>query len=247
MVQQSIPEDIRAVAPQTQAVARPNKGSIVFQLIMKDFRLHRTQILVSIGAGAVALAVFQAGSEPAAVVGSVFFFIALILVSAMLPIAGIVNERKKQNLAFLISLPVSSIQYTTSKLISTLVMFSIPWLTLVTAAALLIESRRGIPHGTIPLLFILALLPFIGCCLMIFAALVGESEGWGIAANVFCSSTYGLTWYFISRIPEVMKYAPGPVPVWNSTVLSILGCEVGICILLLGLTYFFQSRKRDFI
>jgi hypothetical protein len=216
-------------------------------LVLKDFRLHRPQILITIAAGAVALLVFQKGGEPPAVVGSVFFFIALILISAMLPIAGIVNERKKQNLAFLISLPVSSIQYTTSKLISTLAMYLIPWLTLVTAAVLVIEARRGIPHGSIPLLFILALLPLIGCCLMIFAALVGESEGWGIAANVFCSSTYGLTWYFLSRIPGLMNYAPGPVPVWNSTALSIIGVELGLCLLLIGLTYFFQSRKRDFI
>ncbi len=48
-----------------------------------------------------------AGRAPM-LLGSVWFFIALILVGSMLPIVGIVNERKKQNLAFLMSLPISA-------------------------------------------------------------------------------------------------------------------------------------------
>jgi ABC-2 type transport system permease protein len=98
-------------------------NSIVRQLILKDWRLNRLQLLLSIGAGMMALGVILRGGEGPIVAGTVWFFIALILVGTMLPISGIVNERKKQNLAFLMSLPVSSIQYTTAKLISTVGMF----------------------------------------------------------------------------------------------------------------------------
>jgi len=34
---------------------------------------------------------------------------------------------------------------------------------------------------------------------------------------------------------------------WNSTVLAILGGEFGLIALVLGLTFFLQSRKRDFV
>ena len=165
----------------------------------------------------------------------------------MLPFGGVITERQKQNLPFLMSLPISSIQYTTSKLISNVSMFLIPWLTLVAAAVLLIEVRGMIPRGGIPVVLILSFLPLIGFCLILGASLVGESEGWGIAANVFCSSTYGLTWYFLTQIPGLMGPALGPTPVWNSTVLKILGGEAAAVPLMLGLTYFFQSRKRDFV
>jgi hypothetical protein len=117
----------------------------------------------------------------------------------MLPIVGIVNERRNQNLAFLMSLPVSSIQYTTAKLISTLGMFLVPWLTLVTAAVLLIETRGVIPRGFIPVFLILAFFPFIGACVITAVALVGETEGCGIAANVFCNIAYPLVWPFLIR------------------------------------------------
>ncbi len=222
-------------------------NSVVGQLILKDWQLQRLMIFICFVAGLIALGVLQFGTEPVVVVGGVFFFISLIMVGTMLPMAGIVNERKKQNLAFVMSLPVTSIQYTTAKLVSTVGMFLIPWLTLVATAVLLIEVRGVLPRGTIPIVVILAMLPMVGLAIITGAALVGESEGWGIAANMFCSSTYGLTWYFFTRVPGLMHDIKAPVAVWNSSVLTVLSCELGSALLMLALTYYFQSRKRDFI
>jgi len=83
------------------------RGSVVAQMIRKDWQLQRHQIYLCLVAGAIALVIFQWGSEPASVVGSVWFFIALVMAGTMLPLVGIVNERKKQNLAFVMSLPIS--------------------------------------------------------------------------------------------------------------------------------------------
>ncbi len=222
-------------------------NSIVRQLILKDWRLNRLQLLFSIGAGVIAMGVALRGGEGPIVVGAVWFFIALILVGTMLPISGIVNERKKQNLAFLMSLPVSSIQYTTAKLVSTVGMFLAPWVTLLITAVVLIETRGIVPPGAIPIVLILAGMPFVGLCLLTSAALIGESEGWGIAATVACNSSYGLVWYFMAKIPGLMADIKSPVPVWNPTVLKFLGGELGLIVLILGLTFYIQSRKRDFV
>jgi ABC-2 type transport system permease protein len=223
------------------------KGSVITQLILKDWRLQRSLILMTMGGGAIALAIVQHGGEPAIVVGSVFFFIAIILAGNMVPMASITNERKKQNLAFLMSLPVTSVQYAAAKLMANLALFLIPWLTLVISALLLVETRGLLPRGTIPLLFIAAFLPFLGFCLVTGAALVGEKEGWGIAASAISNSSYGLTWYFIMRSPALVAHAGDPSPVWNSTVLTVLAVEIAAIILTLGLTFFLQSRKTDFV
>lgn len=222
-------------------------GSIVGQLILKDWRLNRLQIFLSIGAGLIALGVVLRGGEGPIVAGAAWFFISLVLVGTMLPISGIVNERKKQNLAFLMSLPVSSIQYTTAKLISTVGMFLVPWVTLVITAVVLIQTRGIVPPGAIPIALILAGMPFVGLCILTGAALIGESEGWGIAANLACNSSYGLVWHFMTRVPGLMADVKSPVPVWNATVLKFLGGELGLIVLILGLTFFIQFRKRDFV
>jgi ABC-type Na+ efflux pump permease subunit len=195
----------------------------------------------------VALAIMQHRGEGFMVVGSVWFFISLIMVSAMLPLVGIVGERKNKNLPFLMSLPISAMQYTTSKLVSSFGMFLLPWLTLLFAAVFMIEVRHILPPGVIPMLVILALLPFIGFCLTTAAGLVGETEGWGIGANVFCQTSYGLSWYFLARIPALHDNFIRSSPEWNSTARSILTSEIGLVLLILGITFLFQARKRDFV
>ena len=102
-------------------------GSVMGRFILKDWRLQRLPLVLSMAGGAIALAIVQLGrAEGPVVVGTVWFFIALIMVGTMLPLVGIVNERKKQNLAFLMSFPISPLQYTTVKLMSTVGMFLVP-------------------------------------------------------------------------------------------------------------------------
>jgi len=222
-------------------------GSVVGHLIMKDWQIHRVPILVTMAAGAVALGIFQRGGETAFVVGSVWFFVALIVIASILPIFAIVNERKKQNLPLVMSLPVSTMQYTTAKLVSTVGMFLAPWLTLMIAALVLIEVRGILPHGTIPITLILLMLPLVGFCFIAGTALVGESEGWGTAATVVCNSSYGLVWYFMTKIPALMDTWKSPVAIWSPTAMAIFGGELAFLPLMLGLTFYLQSRKRDFI
>ena len=97
------------------------------------------------------------------------------------------------------------------------------------------------------MLFIVAMLPFIGFCLISAAALVGESEGWIFAASLVCNSSYWFGWYLLARIPSLTAHWGGPVAIWNPTVRELLSAELGVIVLTLALTLFLQSRKRDFI
>ena len=174
-------------------------------------------------------------------------FIALVLVGCLLASSNILNERKRQTLPFMMSLPISSIQYTTSKLVGTVVMFMIPWLTLLIAMIWLIAVKGVLPHGLIPLTVIILMLPFVGLCGITAMTLVGETEGWSIAGNVIFNSSYSLVWPFMMRIPALMRDVQGNHAVWNSTVLTVLAIEFGAIVLILAVTYYLQSRKRDFI
>jgi ABC-type Na+ efflux pump permease subunit len=222
--------------------------SAVGRLILKDWQLNSPMIILSIVGGGIALMILQLGGTTPFVLGSVFFFIALILCASLLPGSNIVNERKKQTLPFLMSLPVSSVQYGTAKLVSTFGMFLVPWLTLVGAAVWFIAVRHVLPNGAIPLALILALLPFIGFCISTGTALVSESEGSSIAATAVVNSSYWLVWYILaSRFPTLTRDWTAREPIWSPTVLNILGGEFAVIVLVLGLTLYVQSRKRDFV
>jgi ABC-2 type transport system permease protein len=222
-------------------------NAVVGQLILKDLRLQREAVLVTMAGAAVALAIFRFGGQTLMFVGSICFFVAMVVGACTLPVAAIVNERKKHHLAFLMSLPVSPLQYTAAKLVSMVAMFLVPWLAMAGAAVLAIETRGVIPRGLIPLTVIYLLFPFVGFVLITGAALVGESEGWSMAATVVCNTSYSLAYFFLIQAPGLMADAGKPVAVWSRTALSIIGGEVATILLILALTFLLQSRKSDFI
>lgn len=225
--------------------AATTRASIIQVLILKDWRLHRAQIVLSTVAGGIALAILQLKNETAFLLGAVWFFVSLIFLGSSLPISNVINERKKQSLAFLMSLPVSALQYSMSKLVSTFAMFLVPWAALVIGASTSVVVM--LPKGIIPVMLILFGLPLVGFCVIAGAALTTESEGWAVAATVVCNSWYGLGWYFIIRNPVINGALKSPVPIWSRPVLMILGGEVAAVVLILGITFYVQSRKRDFV
>jgi hypothetical protein len=221
-------------------------GSVVRHLIFKDWRLLRFQILFSFGAAVAALALCQVKREVPFVLGTVWFFVALIVLACMLPITNVVSERKKQNLAFVMSLPVSAKQYAMSKIASTFGMFLVPWLALVGCALLLIEGR-GFPHGAIPMALVLMGLVLVGFMIVAAVAIISESEGWTTGATVVVNSSYGIVWYLIARVPGAMKEMGSPVVIWSPRILTILAIECASIAIILGLTFYLQSKKRDFV
>lgn len=222
-------------------------GTIIGHLILKDWRLNRRLISATLGVGIAALAIAHYGAGTVRLVAGVWFFVALCILGSMLPGSAIVNERKKQTLAFIMSLPVSAVQYSIAKIVSIWAMFLVPWLVLLISALILVKTGHIASPGAIPTLLMLAMLPLIGFCIMSSIVLVGESEGWLIAASVACNSSYWLGWYYLARTPSLRANWTGPVAVWSPAVVTILLAELGSIILIVAITLFIQSRKRDFI
>jgi ABC-2 type transport system permease protein len=222
------------------------KRSIIGQLVLKDWSLNRQVVSLAVAIGLVALLVTPFGGL-ARLIGIVWFFVALCILGSMLPGTVILNERKKQTLAFIMSLPVTPVQYGIAKMLSIWALFLVPWLTLLISAVVLIETRHVVPLGAVPMVLILAMLPLIGFCLISSTALVGESEGWLIAANIVINSSYWLGWVLLARIPSLSGNWNRPVTVWNSMEILVLCCELGAIAFIVAVTLLLQSQKRDFI
>jgi hypothetical protein len=222
-------------------------GNVVGQLILKDWRLHRTLITLSLVGGIVALGLVQLKSEVPFAIGSVWFLVELILLGSLLPASNVLNERKKQNRPFLMNLPISAMQYSVAKLASTFGMFLIPWLALVVGAVSFILSRADIPHGSIPLILVLAGLTLAGFGVITGVAIVCESEGGNQAATIACNSIYGIGWYLIIRVPAIKHDLGSPVTVWSPTIPAFLAGEFLLVALTVALTLLLESRKKNFI
>ncbi len=51
----------------------------------------------------------------------------------------------------------------------------------------------------------------------------------------------------VQQLPGIREYIEGPTAVWSPTIWTILGVEAAVIALSLGLTFFVQSRKKDFV
>jgi ABC-2 type transport system permease protein len=225
--------------------ARTNYA-MVRRLILKDWYLNRWMILGSIPAGLASLAIILTGKQVAFLISIILLCMVIIGVGAQLAIVTTVNERKEQNLAFVMSLPVSWREYTAAKILANLVIFLIPWLP-ITAGALGILFLPGAAHGLIPFTAIMSVEMLVTTCLIIAAGVITESQAWTTVA-ILCSSL-GLTLlgYTFAHLRGISTYMWGTRAYWTPTAWIVLAAELLMVPLLLGLTFFIQSRKTDFL
>lgn len=221
--------------------------SMIKRLILKDWYLQRWMILASLLGGVVALGIVCLGGNAAFMVGLILLITALVAVGAQLAIATMVNERKEQTLPFVMSLPISYTDYTVAKLLGTILIFLVPWLLLVLGSLALFAVPHGIPHGLLPFTAIMATEILVNTCLIIAVALVTESQAWTVGAIMVGNISINLVGYYIAHLPGIAKGMGGSSVMWSQTASIALLTELATITLILWLTFFLQSRKRDFL
>ncbi|HKI00712.1 MAG TPA: hypothetical protein VKK31_01910 [Thermoanaerobaculia bacterium] len=220
---------------------------MVKRLILKDWYFNRWTIVSYIAAGAVALVLLGMGNEGAFFAGTILLVTVLIALGIHLTMATVVEERKEMTLPFVMSLPISAREYTTAKILANLLIFLVPWGTLLIASFALIAGSAALPDGLIPFTAVVLTEIFVSTCLILAVALVSESQGWTIGAIVLGNLGFNGFLYFVSHIPSMGSTMKGPDIIWNQAAVTLLLAELAAVLLLLGLTFWLQSRKTDFI
>ncbi len=221
--------------------------SMVKRLILKDWYLHRWAILASIAAGVLTLGIIVLGGKAGFMLGLILLITILIAIGAQLAVSTIVYERKEQTLPFVMSLPISYREYTASKILGNLFIFLIPWLALVLGSFAIILFTPGMPHGLLPFVAIMSTEILVSTCLIVAVAVITESQGWTIAAIMIGNLALNGVGYFVAHIASIAKGMSGPTIQWTPAASTLLLTEFAAILLMLSLTFFVQSRKKDFL
>jgi ABC-2 type transport system permease protein len=220
--------------------------AMIRRLILKDWYLNRWMIFGSIPVGIGALAIVLTGKQVAFMLCIILLCMVIVGVGAQLAMVTTVNERKEQTLAFVMSLPISWREYTAAKILANLIIFLIPWL-ILTAGALGVLSLPGAMHGLIPYTAIMAVEMLITTCLIVVAGIITESQAWA-TVGIFCSSLgINVLGYVFAHLRGIRTYMWSDQVHWSPAAWIVLCAEVLAVPLLLGLTFFIQSRKTDFL
>ena len=221
--------------------------SIVKSLILKDWYLQRWQIGISLLGAAAALAIVIVGGKVGFFLGLISLVSILIGFGANLAVATIVNERKEQTLPFLMSLPITSQEYTTSKILGNLLIFLLPWslISLGSVALLLIPPASH--SGLVPYTAIMSVEMLMSTCLVATIALTTESQRWTVGAIMVCNVGLNAIGYFVAHIGSIAQGMDGASLQWSSAATGLLLGEMAVIALLLGSSFLIQARKRDFL
>lgn len=228
-----------------QEIKSHNNPSLVKALIRKDwyFNKHTLLLFFILGLVSVTLLSFE---NSAFYIGMVLLLSIVILIGALLVISTVVNERKNQTLTFLMSLPITYMDYTKAKMILNLSAYFATWLILVVATIGVISYSEHLPNGLIPYALIILIELMVAFILVLGTALVTESEKWSIVVLSITNIGVSLFMFLIAGMESINQHMQSSLAVWNSTAMIIIGIEVLVALIILGITFYLQSRKKDF-
>lgn len=220
--------------------------SIVRQLVVKDLRIMRvpaTWYLVA-GVGSIAFAAFS--EDVAGFISQVLFITTLFGAGIHAAIRTVIEERKEKNLAFIMSLPVTIIDYTKAKLAANLLLIGTLWIVL-SAASYVIFARGAWTLGAIPFFTVILVAILLAYVIILCTCLVFESQAAAVTAIVGVNLVSQAYVWWLTTFYAFRSTVYAAQPIWNSFYLTILGIQVALIAGLIAATFLVQSRKTEML
>lgn len=222
------------------------KRSIMTRLVLKDVYMNRMFIVGSLFA--VLLSLFIATlSETGFTIGGLTFITTMVALGIFVAMYGVVRERENKSWLFVVSLPISAMQYYVAKLVAAMISFLLPWALSLLATVLVILWVDSLPNGLLPFFVLLMLFFFHNFAIFLAVALVTKSEAWIGATIVITNTSITLFLFFINSLSSIQENIEGPVAVWSPEVFAVMSYELAVIVLVLGFALFVQSRRHDFV
>jgi ABC-2 type transport system permease protein len=218
---------------------------VIRALMLKDWQLFEKRLAAHVAAGLLALALIGHAQSWSFYIGSLLLIIVMVAASCFAVSTSLLNERKEKTLAFVMSLPVTPLDFYLAKLMGNLVTFGVPFLVL-SGGAVAVILWTPLPDGLLTLVLLLCCHMLLSFCLSLAVAMEVESEGWNIFVMVGSSVLINPLMAGLSQIPDIASHWKGPVVVWSWQVLAILGAQLALSLALLAYTLWRHLRKRAF-
>ncbi len=220
--------------------------SVVRELVLKDLRIMKIPSICYwlAGIGSIVLALLW--GDAAGTIAFILFISAIFGAGVHAAMQTITEERREQNLPFIMSLPITIADYTRAKMLANLLLVGGIWLTL-SAASYVIFIGDVMPSGTIPLMTIILVAVLLAYVIILATTMVFQGIAPAITAIVAANLGNQAFIWWIASFHAVRSTVNGTEAVWNATYLTVLGAQIGAIVVLVGLVFYAQSRKTEFL
>ena len=214
-------------------------------LILKDLFLSRRPLFAYFVAGLASSAVACLPEPTLAFVG--FILVITVAIAAGIHLIGtlLLAETTDQTRLFVMSLPISLLDYSIGKISVVLTTYLIPWTAMFACLtmATFVLDKQGVVV-ILPAIFLYLLSAFM---LQLVTAVVSESVGFTICVMVGCNVGLNVFMMKLFANSEITAATKSDVLIWPNIVVQIVAVELVIIAVSLGLAFVFQTRQRDLV
>ena len=218
---------------------------VIKRLIAKDWVLFQKQLAAYVMGGIVALCLIGMAKGWSFYLGSLLLIVVLVAAACFSISTSLLAERKDQTLAFMMTLPITPLDFYLAKLLGNLVTFLVPFL-IMSVGTIAVIAFTPLPDG----LVIFAMLVFgfvlLAYTVSLSVAMAVESEGWNTFAMIGSMVLINPFIMLLGQIPEISTHVKTEDIVWSVPAVAILLAQlVGSIAVLVG-TGWVHCRKQAF-
>lgn len=218
---------------------------VIKLLVAKDWQLFQKQLAAYVAAGIVALCFLGMASSWTFYVGSLLLLIVVVAVACFAISNSLLVERKEHTLPFVMSLPVSPLDFYLSKLVGNLVTFGVPFAVLL-LGTIAVVLFTPLPDGLVVYAFLIFGHILLGYSVSLGVAMAVESEGWNTFVMIASMVLINPYIMLLGQIPVIVDNVKTNTIVWSTPALSILGTQVLLSLVVIVATGWVHCRKTSF-
>lgn len=218
---------------------------VIRLLVAKDWQLFQKQLAFLVLVGIVALCFLGLAKPWAFYVGALTLLIVLVSAACFSISTSLMNERKEQTLAFVMSLPVSPRDFTVSKLVGNLLTFGVPFLLLL-VGTLAVVLLTPLPDGLVVYALLIFAYILFAYAVSLAAVMSVTSEGWATFAMIGSMVMINPYMMAMAQVPDINDRVSVDAIVWTTPAVAILATLVVLAVTVIGVATWYHARKPAF-
>ena len=215
-------------------------------LVIKDFQIYQKQLAAYVAGMLLALSLVGMGKPWSFAVGSLLLLVLLIAIGSFSIQTSLITERKEQTVPFIMSLPVTPMDFYCGKLLGTLAIYLVPF-TLVAGGSVALVLGTPLPDGLLVYFLLIYCFLLMCFCVTLCIAIAVESEGWIMFTMMALMTLVGPYIFGIGRVAAIGTNLNTNNIVWSAAALGLLAAELAVIAIVLGVTSWVHSRKTSFL
>jgi ABC-2 type transport system permease protein len=218
---------------------------VVRLLVLKDWQLFEKPLAAHVAAGIVALCLLGLARPWSFYLGSLLLIVVLVASACFAISNSLLTERKERTLPFVMSLPVSPLDFYVAKLIGNLITFGVPF-AIMGLGTLGVILFTPLPDGLLMLALPLFGHVLLAFCVSLGVAMAVESEGWNIFVMIGTMLLINPLIMLLGQIPAIGGATKGEALIWSGPLLGILAAQVALSVAVVVASAWVHCRKKSF-